>query len=95
MNWIDKIKAGYIFKDKHENCYFLEKRKRGLFGDGNNEHYYIKCSEIDKGRGEVMFHENSLTVNFRFLGLEKFAMITENKITFVTGTKISSQLNNK
>lgn len=83
MNWIEKIKKGHRFKDKHGNVYFLEERKRGLFADDNGKNYYIKCSELDKGRGECMFQENSISVSFRFLGLQKFALITENKIEFI------------
>ena len=82
LHWMAKIKSGAKFKDKHGNVYFLEKRNLGLFGDGN-DHYYIKCSEMDKGRGECMFQENSISISFRFLGMQKFVLITQEDIEFI------------
>lgn len=83
MNWIDKIKTGARFKDKHGNVYFLRHKKgAGLFGNDKGT-YSIVCSDLDKGRGECMFHDDQISVYFKFLGLQKWVIITENKIEFI------------
>lgn len=84
MTFTEKLKKGYRFKDKFGNVYHLEQKTGGSLFSKVETGYILKCSELDKSRGEVLFNDSGhVSVYFKGLNFEKWVHITDKNTVFL------------